>query len=232
MLRSHPSRILAAGVFALAAIAGFATVSIGGDRLPMRAAPGEATYLLSNLTVEYPHGDESTAGVTWSSTLADSVLPGKVECVLEVSDAKGDVVGSTVFTYTLIGSDSGSHSPTPVSVQGVPVEAAGYCAAPEEGAGVEIGKLSVDPKGDMAHLVAEVFWSGQRPGEQFCIASLESPEGGLTELPFTFDPTEIGATAVTLLGDPLEDSVPTALTCKPLAGTDLSEIEAAVTESK
>ncbi len=234
MLRSTASRVIAIGLFTVAAIAGFTTASLGGDRLPVRAEQGEVTYILSDFAVEYPFGDESTAGVTWRSALATGTLPGQVECAIEVSDAEGGVVGSQTFTYTLIGSESGPHSPTAVPVQGVPAEASGYCEAAGDGAAVDVGALSVDPSSErsMAHLVADVSWDGERPGEQFCVVSLEKVEGGLTELPFTFDPVHMGPSGVTLLGGALEDATPTGMACQPLAGLELAQIEAAVAASK
>ena len=235
MPRSRAIRLGLLVAFVAAAVVSFASISVGVSRKPQRAVPGEPTYRLSNLSIEYPYEekaldgykvDKSKAGVSYNASLATAQLVGDVRCVLEVQDASGVTVGSTVFQLEILGTDARSHDPIPVAVTAEPSSATGYCGAPESAPKVSVGNLGINPAGakigDRAHLVADVSWDGSAaPGEQFCVASLQDGADQV-DIKLTFDPPLApGTTDIALLNDDFVGAEPLGLSCQPVAGLDL-----------
>jgi hypothetical protein len=229
------ARSLGVLVFVIGAAVGLVTASSGGNTIPPPAGPGEDTYTLSDLAIEYPYLDSSAgegkldptrAGIAWTATTATSRTPGKVTCSLTLRDARGDVVGSGTFELTIIGTSGQSHHPTPVSVSAEPSDAKGHCTAPAAEPPVKIDELAITARDgrESPVLVGDVSWAGIGfPSEQFCTATFS--DGSQTrEITLTFDPDPGIGTDISLIPRRLVGYEPTSIHCQQLAGTELDQL--------
>jgi hypothetical protein len=200
------------------------------------AGPGDDTYILSDLAIQYPYldfpdgetkPDPARAGITWTATTATSRTPGKVTCSITLRDASWSVVGSSTSELTIIGTTGKSHHPIPVPVSAEPSDADGSCSAPAPQPPVEIDNLTITARdegrdeGESPVLVGDVTWEGIGfPPEQFCIAAFS--DGSETrEIKLTFDPDPGIGTDISLIPEGLVGYEPMSIQCQQLAGTEL-----------
>lgn len=101
----------------------------------VQAAPGQPSYHLEEMTVEYPYIAEdgaangSTASVSYSVRWTSESYPGPAECNIVLYDAIGNVVGEQAVEVSTATAASRRREDMPVAVSGVPVRAEGGCAA-------------------------------------------------------------------------------------------------------
>jgi len=214
-----------------AVLGGFVTSSAATGPGAFRAAkPGEPTYILSGLTVQYPYRapqgvvDNGKVGVGYEIAWSTATYPGTAECELRVLDAEGTAIGSSRFEFSNLVPTVTSRTPLPVSVSGVPASAEGACAAatPESGA-YKISNATVETGDDGAtNLVADIaFGGGEPPGVGACTASLILASGAKADWAFTLQAPE-GRMVIASLGSEFEGALAESVSCGPYSNADVA----------
>ncbi len=221
--------LLPVSVFMVAVLGGFVTGAAATGPGGFRAAkPGEPTYVLTGLTVEFPYTapdgvvDESEAGVRYDIAWSTPTYPGRAECELLVLDDDGSVVGSSRYEFMNLVPQVAGDGPLPVPISGVPasVEAACAAATPESG-DYRISNPAVVTDADGATtLVADVaFGSDERPGVGACRASLTLASGANTTWAFTLSAPE-GRMVIAFLDSAFQGASVQSVSCGPYSTPD------------
>lgn len=206
MRRRTRSRWLVLG-FAVSAVAGFTAVAIGAeDDQIVPAEPGEPTYVFSDLEVVYPFVDPigqeedfGRAGVVGTAEWSGDEFPHEAECLIEVLDKDGNVVGQLEYSFVSLKRHVKTTPIDGVPVTGTPASARGYCAAgdvPPPGSGYVITNPrivnDVDRHlGKIARIVGDVAWkTPDHPGHALCEAKLVLKDGSTRVFAFTTEMLE------------------------------------------
>jgi hypothetical protein len=144
-----------------------------GDESPFEPAdPGDATYLLTDLRIEYPYvgapnrltgsrresycrlrprecePDPAAAGVSYDPHWATEEYPGSVACRITVYGEDGALLGSTIFELDVLDPSIVKRDPDiPVHVTAPPSEAAAVCeeSTYKRGPGYAFRLIDVEP---------------------------------------------------------------------------------------
>jgi hypothetical protein len=90
------------GVIGVGIVSGVAIQATGTSFEPAQA--GESTYTVQDAAIEYPYvapgpmetkPDPTNAGVSFTTSWSTGTYPGKVQCLITLTDASGQVVGQT-----------------------------------------------------------------------------------------------------------------------------------------
>ncbi len=198
--------------------------------------PWNETYVLSDFEVEYPlvvrpidgpvERDPDQAGVRFRATWSGDVYPGEADCEIRVLDAGGNVAGTRKFSYASYGPSLG-HPDIDVPVQGV-VPAEGGAALSADGScgpGTPPGtgeyrfaNLHMEQGDNGARLAGDVTWATSDPPlDQYCVATLEMPDGTSVERTFTLAVGNNDSLSV-LLPNSFVEAIPIGIRCEPFVG--------------
>lgn len=210
--------------FVAAASIGLATVvaHAGGGFEP--AAPGEPTYVVTNVTVS----QEMDAVLSSPQTLVSydmawlgNEFPGYAQCRAEVFDASGALIGAQDFErVSLLPSATRRTLEVPVG-QGSAATAnvlCGKAVRPPDSAGYEISEATVSGTEEDPRLLLSVKWTTDEPPlYQACTATFRRIDGSTATYEFglSVGPGE----AEVLLTPGFHDAVVLDVSCAPFTGT-------------
>lgn len=193
------------------------------------AKPGDPTFILSGFGLEYPQlredqetgntiSDDSAADVTFTQTWSTDTYPGDVECLINLFDASGAIVGTQrTFASSLTKVTPAVGEGIGVAVDGEPVRAEGACeAGPVERGYHRILDPRIVQQDGETFLTGRVEWSGT-PDTSACVAELQSAHGP-SDLRFTIDAPDGYKGVIALPGEELANASVTSVTCEPYTG--------------
>jgi hypothetical protein len=187
------------GLLFLASVVAGSAVSLAGGSSIKAAGPGDASYDLKVVELQYPllqqsstgvMRDRSAVGVTLSGSWAGATsYPGNSKCEVTVIDAGGSVVGSQVIEVGSQKAQLSEIGPVAVAVSSVPASASVACSAAEKApadAGYSLSGVKVTGTADDAKLTGTAMWTtSEAPLLHRCDATFQLTDG--TPATYTFE---------------------------------------------
>jgi hypothetical protein len=231
-------RVLVASSALVATAIGY---SIGAAATPgpgfSPAEPGEPTYEVSDVQVEYPYEprageEESTqavAGVSFALAWSDG-YPGPAVCRFELLNGSGEEVGYRDVEIDSLTPSLNAPAPIAVPVSSSPVTGRAECSAGTPGVGVYTLSLEGDPTEagpSIATAIVRATWGDEGdPGTNSCVGTADTTLGEISTDPFTVDvgdgdvfPVEIPTPVDTILAVDFK-CVPFAQSTQATEGVD------------
>jgi hypothetical protein len=192
------------------------------------AAPGEETYDVGDIAVEYPvegGGVQLSFGFSWSGT----TYPGPADCRITVLDSAGKIVDEIMVNLDSLQPTSSANlgSTVDLNVAGVPVRADASCAVartPDSTDRYSFTDLKIQVDADGVFLHGIVNWPGDGPPDtQQCTLTATFASGEVQTYPFTLGVSDDFLFDVQL-PDTFSEASDPAATCKVFSSPLSNEV--------